>query len=231
MEVTEISPNAITSTPCVPATPGGQGWNCVTNHITTTMSLPANPGDGRPECDDMQVEYDFRFCVNSQTGKIDVAFWNFSAMYGASCTAFDAWYQALTPQQKTDAQDKWEYDASLLQELSQNQYVVDLICPYVPLPLCPTLSGTSTFMRVNCYARCLVPCNDCPNGVDVIKYTCGEECCKRTRDFCVSNSSCLIYFLEPSFQVVGPSCGGPPQNPCPGGIPLGTCGQHDCGPK
>lgn len=180
-------------TPCF-VTPDS-GAYCTANHIVTTLSLPASYP--RPACNDMNVEFDLVIC-QLLNGTYTLSFSEFEAFYG-NCPAFDTWYDSLTPEQKAEEQDKWEYELSILTEFIYVQAIAQL------LPAnCPEVVITSFFITEICYNRCLVPSEVFP-GFRVIKSFCGTQCCVRKREACKGISGFVLFGPE-SFETKGPAC-------------------------
>lgn len=194
---------------------------CTSNHISTTWYLPPSPP--RPGCSDMQVEFDMLVCIDNITGILHISYSNFEAFYG-NCPAFDIWYQSLLPQDKADAQDKWEFDISMIIELYYAQGVVmyfDTNCPEIFL--------VSDFTVDLCYNRCLVPSDGFP-GFRSVKNFCGSQCCVRTRDACKGIGG-AVHFYVPTYTTKGLPCTNT-RTVCPfNSIPLSKVCGVTCGPK
>jgi hypothetical protein len=221
-------PGLPTSSPCFAQPTSDQ--TCSANHIVTTLSLPAS--GSRPACSDMKVEYDLVICikVDPVTGQLLWTF-DFSAFeaFPGNCNVFMTWYNALTPQQKADEQDKWEYQLSINEELSVVQGIVtaNSIPPNCGTPNTPMF--TSNWFTDICYNRCLTPTKVFPYW-KTVKSFCGTQCCKRTRTACVGLSGNVL-FGPPTFETKGTACTISP-TVCPfNSIPLSQFCGVTCGPK
>jgi hypothetical protein len=218
VETRTNSPGLPISSPCFEQPKPGSF--CTANHITTTMSLPAS--FPRPSCNDMKVEFDIVVC-QLPNGKWKFSFSDFEAFYG-NCPAFHTWYNSLTPQQKADEQDKWEYELSLIAELNY----VQAIAQFIPTN-CPERFGNSVFVTDVCYNRCLVPADGFP-GFKVVKSFCGTQCCIRNREAC-KNISGTVLFFQPTFETKGPTCTVAPTVCKVNAVPLSKFCGVTCGPK
>ncbi|HRG40795.1 MAG TPA: hypothetical protein PLC27_05305 [Saprospiraceae bacterium] len=199
---------------------------CSANHITTILNLPAS--GTRPACSDMKVEYDLVICYNPTTGFWSFDFSDFVAFPG-NCPAFMAWYNALSAQQKSDAQDKWEYDLSINEETTVVQGIVT--ANGIP-PNCG--AGNVGMGIVNsytdvCYNRCLTPTKVFPYW-KTVKSFCGNQCCQRSRTACVGLTGNIL-FGPMTFTTKGTACTISPTI-CPeNSIPLSKFCGVTCGPK
>lgn len=209
-----------------PSAPPPVGATCTSSPATHTISLPAS--GSRPACNDMKLTYLLTICYNPNPAPfespISFVFENFEAWPG-NCPAFISWYNNLSNIDKAIQQDKWEYEASVIEE----QMVVVSILTQAGLFGCDHgWSASSSFNTNLCYSRCLIPTDGWPYWKSTKSY-CGIQCCKRKTEFCLGITG-AVQFQGPTFETVGPSCEFTPVF-CPkGGIPLSTSCGVKCGP-
>ena len=200
--------------------------SCTTVPATHTISLPAS--GSRPACNDMKLTYLLTVCFNFSPAPgespFTFIFENFEAWPG-NCPAFITWYNGLSNADKATEQDKWEFQASILEE----QMVVQTILTNAGWLGCQNnWSASSSFNTNLCYSRCLEPIDEWPYWKSEKSY-CGSQCCLRKTLFCVNISGALL-FQGPTYETVGTSCTNSPPSCRRGGIPLSPeCGVK-CGP-
>ncbi len=210
---------------CIPLGPVGNG-NCLTNVNTHTITLPAS--GSRPACPDMKVQYVVKICYNIPPlpgqSPLTVEISQFEAWLG-NCPAFIAWYNSLSNIDKGIQQDKWEYEASVIEEQA---LIYALLTDTQIIGCHENWSATSSVYTDLCITRCLVEVPVWPYFKTVKSY-CGTQCCIRTTNYCVNYSNVLI-FQPPVFNTIGDKCINI-EVKCTSGIPLGDKCGVECGPK
>jgi hypothetical protein len=217
------SRNSLANCPSSP--PPAPGITCQTTPATHTISLPAS--GTRFACNDMKLTYLFTVCYNPNPlpseSYFTFYFENFEAWPG-NCPAFLTWYNNLSNADKAIEQDKWEYQASVLEE----QMVIQTILTQAGLLGCNNgWTASSSFNTNVCYSRCLVQINKWPYWISEKSY-CGNQCCLRKTLFCVNISGALL-FQGPTFETIGIGCESS-LPVCTKGYPLSTTCGVKCGP-
>lgn len=188
-----------TSSACQPEPPA-PNLSCATAHIIRTVNLP--PNVTCPACTTAVVGFTVRVCYDPSlpVPNYSFNFYNFGLIaLGAAC---ENCLFSLPGHGGDVVLDQMSYHASLIIEY---EYVDDWVYTWRP-PCSNNAYYSSDFLRETCYRWCINF-----STFEISQITCGEKCCKRTRQFCweplpIPNGT--ISTTQPVFETVGASsCG------------------------